>query len=136
MAKYNHIDHALHNEKVCNYISSKADFGDWIITTAFYWAIHYVRYFMIPVILPDGTTIDCFESLFNNKKCSSEGRHGFQNRYVTTNITAIAIEYKQLHDWCNQARYFEYNQPRALAQQAKDNLKAIKKHIVTNKPIT
>jgi len=90
---------------------------------------------MIPATLPDGTEIDCFESLFNAQRCSSEGRHGFQNRYVTANITAIAIEYKQLHDWCNQARYFEYNQPRVLAKQAKNNLQVIKKHIVSQKPI-
>ncbi len=135
MAKYNHIDHALHNEKVCNFISKKEDYGDWIITTAFYSAIHYVRYLMIPSTLSDGTVINCFEALFNSQRGASEGRHGFQNRYVTTNITVIAIEYKQLHDWCNQARYFEYNQPRVLAQQAKDNLHKIKKHVVSIKPL-
>ena len=135
MAKYNHIDHALHNEKVCNFISKKEDYGDWIITTAFYSAIHYVRYLMLPVNLKNGTEINCFEALFNIQRGSVEGRHGFQNRYVTTKITEIAIEYKQLHDWCNQARYFEYNQPRVLSKQAKENLLTIKKHIVSVKPI-
>lgn len=135
MAKYNHIDHALHNEKVCNFLSKKEDYGDWIITTAFYSAIHFVRYLMIPAILSDGTVINCFEALFYAQKGEKEGRHGFQNRYVSANITEIAVEYKQLHDWCNQARYFNYNQPRNLAQQAKDNLNTIKKHVVSIKPL-
>lgn len=133
MARYNHIDHALHNEKVCNFISKKEDYSDWIITTAFYSAIHFVRHLMIPVIMPNGDIKNCFEDFFTCQRSGMEGRHGFQNRYVSTNLKTIAVEYKQLHDWCNQARYFEYNQPRVLSKQAKENLMAIKQHVISIK---
>lgn len=134
MARCNHIDHAKHNEKVCNYVSKKEEFCDWIITTAFYSAVHYVRHYMLPIKHTNGVTYDCFEKYFSSSKYADEGRHGFQNRFVTHNIPEIAAEYKQLHDWCTNARYFEYNQPRNLSNYAKDNLKQIKKHILELKP--
>ncbi len=42
------LNHALHNEAVCNYLELKADFSDWTITTAFYAALQFVSYKIFP----------------------------------------------------------------------------------------
>ena len=57
------LAHAKHNERVCNYLGRSADFGDWVITTAFYSAMHYVRHLMVPIMI-EGDVYNDFESLF------------------------------------------------------------------------
>lgn len=132
MAIHNHIEHAEHNEKVCRFLSKKPDFSDWIITTAFYSAVHYVRYLLLPYT--DGTTIfDCFETLFTSKKYPNEGRHGFSSRFVKEQHPNIYIEYKQLHDYSNTARYFNYSFPRETSTAARELLDSVKIYVLETK---
>ena len=129
MVRKNPIEHAEHNERVCNFLSKKVEYGDWIITTAFYSAIHYVRHLMLPGVFRNGKPCESFEDLFSDQKFLSEGLHGFQLRYVKDNCRPIYIDYKQLHDLCNTARYVEYNYPREASNQAKGKLEKIKSYV-------
>lgn len=54
------LDHAKHNERVCNYLGKNADFGDWVITTSFYAAMHYVRHLIVPIKIDEITYNVCF----------------------------------------------------------------------------
>jgi len=126
------IEQAEHNEKVCNYISKKPDFSDWIVTIAFYSAIHYLRH----LILPYNDSIsryDTFEDLFSSKKNVSEGKHGFQCRFVRDNHCEIAFQYKRLYDMSNNARYNYYAYEREDGTLAKGYLKDIKDYVLINK---
>jgi hypothetical protein len=133
MTKSNSLDHAKHNENVCNFISGKEQFGDWIITTAFYSTIHYVRHLMLPGVLTDGTQCNSFEELFYDKKLNREGRHGFQRRFVDENCKPIRVRYAQLHDECNLARYSDYNYPRKVSNEAKETLRQVKEYVLSIK---
>lgn len=124
-----HINQAKHNEKVCNHLSSKETYSDWVITTAFYSAIHYVRCLMIPCNI-DGTEYNCFDSLFSKFKQSSEGRHGFQARYVLVNYPEIDSDYRILLDMSNNARYINYQYSREQAKVAKESLRTIKEYVL------
>ncbi|MCU0375446.1 MAG: hypothetical protein MUF24_09070 [Chitinophagaceae bacterium] len=42
------LNHALHNEAVCDYLELRVDFPDWAITTAFYAALQFVSYKIFP----------------------------------------------------------------------------------------
>jgi hypothetical protein len=121
----NSLEHAHHNYRACNFISQKSEYSDWCITIAFYAAIHYIRYLMLPCI-DLGTTYNTFESLFRVKKIQGEGRHGYQLRYVKDHYPEIDYEYAKLHDMSNNARYIDYKYGRDEAKQAKRYLNKIK----------
>lgn len=128
MANLNNIEQAQHNEFVCNYIGKKPEYSDWVVTTAFYSAIHYVRHLILP--LSEGRlTYNTFEVLYSSKKSSSEGRHGFQSRMVVENYPEISYEYEKLYDMSNNARYLNYVYLREEAAQAKRYLTKIKDYV-------
>jgi hypothetical protein len=122
--------HAEHNEKVCNYLGRKPEFADWVITTAFYSSLHFVRHKILPYNYTDKSgnrrTYNDFESLFGNFKKEGEGRHGFQKRFVEENIKEIRFEYQRLHELSQNARYYNYIYDRKDSDRAKEYLKKIK----------
>lgn len=133
MSLRNSIEQAEHNEKVCNYISAKKDFGDWVITTAFYSAIHYIRHMVLPHTSGEFVYHD-FEELFANCKRDKEGRHGFQLSFVRKNHDAISVDYKRLHEMSENARYNCYNVEKEQGVLAIKYLKAIKEYTLAAKP--
>jgi len=126
----NNINHAKHNEQVCNYLNKKPEFSDWIITTAFYAALHYVRHKIIPYVHTDLSgnqkKYDDFETLFDNFKKEQEGRHGFQKRFVEEHLPKIRYQYQRLHELCQNARYYNYQYTRHDSEKAREYLKIIK----------
>lgn len=128
-----YIEHARHNEGVCNYLGKKEVYSDWVITTAFYSAMHYVRHLIIPVTI-DNVTYSDFESLFCYQKSPMEGRHGFLRNYVLMNYTGIGYEYCKLHDMSTTARYTRYIYTREEAKIAKSYLDKIKTLVNITKP--
>ncbi len=51
MINEDNLEYAQHNEKACKYLDKKPEFTDWVITTAFYSALHFVRYKIFPIIM-------------------------------------------------------------------------------------
>lgn len=127
------IEHARHNESVCNYLGKKEIYSDWVITTAFYSSMHYVRHLIIP-ITKNGKEYSDFESLFCDLKSPMEGRHGFLRNYVLMNYSSIGYEYCKLHDMSTTARYTQYVYTRNQAKVAKSYLEKIKNLVNTTKP--
>ena len=112
MGNSNNLDHAKHNEEVYRYLTDHPEYCDWIITTAFYSSIHYVRHKIFPYkgTLKNGKEIEYndFESLYFNFRKDSEGRHGFQLNWVKKNYEEIKFPYRRLHELSNEARYINY----------------------------
>lgn len=135
MGNCNNLEQATHNEKVCGYLSKKNDFSDWVITTSFYSALHYVRHLILPyrhnTIHSGEKEFADFESLFSNLKRSNEGRHGFQNRIVNEKFHSIRFEYQRLYELSNEARYVNYKYIREDAVSAQQYLKKIKDFCVS-----
>lgn len=127
------IEHAKHNEQVCNYLSGKANFCDWIVTTAFYSALHYVRHLMLPYTDSKGVTYTNFEHLYSATNCNNENKHAFVKKFVRNNHKLISVQYNQLYDLSHSARYVSYQIPRKTANEAKDLLAIIKKHVTDSK---
>jgi len=42
-------EHAEHNESLCELLLNNGNYNDWVITTAFYSAIHFVRHKIFPL---------------------------------------------------------------------------------------
>lgn len=130
MGNSNNLAHAQHNEKACKYLRIKPDYLDWVITTAFYSALHYVRYKMLPqtVRRVNGTLIEIsdFETYYSLNKKAHQGKHGFMVEQVTILFPEIASEYAQLRDLCETARYQNYKYDRKISNLAFDRLQSIK----------
>ena len=51
MSKNDSLNHAIHNKEACEYLSKEPKFSDWVITTAFYSALHFIDYKIFPLDL-------------------------------------------------------------------------------------
>ncbi|MBX7216157.1 MAG: hypothetical protein K1X90_04245 [Candidatus Kapabacteria bacterium] len=51
---YTKQGHALHNEQVCDYLAMHGGFSDWVVTTTFYSAIHWIEDYLFPCVVKDG----------------------------------------------------------------------------------
>lgn len=127
MNKANSLEHALHNEKACNYLDKKKEFTDWVITTAFYSSLHFVNYKIFP--FKEGnieyTSLDIYHSsvMTAGRKIS---KHGLLCELVRKRLVNIAPDYRHLKDISNTARYVDYKHHRYVSNYAKTCLKNIK----------
>ncbi|MGE3802103.1 MAG: hypothetical protein AB7H80_13870 [Candidatus Kapaibacterium sp.] len=127
-------NHALHNEEVCRYIAEREEFGDWVITTAFYAALHWMNYklFPLPFTDPDTGTEYHFRSLdeyrfevFGNQKPSESKHHTLLRLAHTLCPPDIASEYRRLFEMCMTARYTNYRTAPAIIRVVQSALKTI-----------
>lgn len=132
MASLSNISQAEHNEQACEHLKGTGNFSDWVITTAFYSSIHYIRHYILPH--NDGGRIyTSFEALYEDKKDDREGRHGFQLNLVKKYCTSVAYSYQRLWDMSVNARYLNYKYEKREATLAKRYLDEIKEFVIKNK---
>jgi len=125
--------HAKHNESVCNFISHKQDFADWVVITAFYSAMHFVDHKIFPLAMKtdDGKkfrlkTVDEYKLFVESKK----DKHSVRVELVNKACNTVRSEFFWLYNTCKTARYlnYQFSQPRQIAVLAKDHLAAIRKY--------
>lgn len=102
---------AKHNQEVCQFLHARTKYNDWIVTTAFYSAIHYVYYKIFPLEFVDSSDI---KRRFSNFKdyCRfyhySDFKHEVTEDLVSEHLPSIYAEFKTLKDNCRTARYDDY----------------------------
>ena len=126
----NKLNHAKHNERVCNFLSKKEDFTDWIVTTSFYSAIHFVDHKIFP-FEESGLKFNTIEQYFTYWKANdfpSMDKHSIRVNLVERLCSEISIPFSWLRSQCYTARYhqYSYTRPRETSNQAKQYLKKIK----------
>ena len=124
-------NHAERNERLCNQLCTEEVYFDWVVTTAFYSALHYVQHEIFP--LDEGTKkFPTFENYYNSffpighRKPS---KHKVTMDLVYDNIPEAGDNYKWLHDTCRTARYHNYGMPIAVAKTAQERLAEIKEYL-------
>ena len=123
--------HAIHNEKTCDYLLASNQFNDWVITTAFYSALHYVQHEMFPMY-ESGKSHSNFENYFNNvlkRKNKRINKHSATIELVKHKLPKCSNYYRWLYDACMNARYNNYSVSSQKASTAKIYLTEIKKHL-------
>lgn len=125
-------DHAEHNERVCSFLFKEDKYHDWVVTTAFYSALHFVQHEVFPLKL-DSITYQSFESYYNGHFKNIKNK---PNRHVATiNLTYAHIDgeageiYKWLHDTCRTARYRSFKTSPEVAKLSKDRLSVLKEYM-------
>lgn len=122
--------HAEHNEKACDFLLSDGNFKDWVITTAFYSALHFVQNEMFPLTDSSGTVYNSFNHYYNAVlRLSNISKHKGTKDLVQTKIPLAFPQYRWLFDACMNARYTNYGVSARKAAQAKSNLTTLKTHL-------
>lgn len=99
------LDHALHNEKVCKHVD-EGGFNDWVVTTAFYSALHFVEHEIFP-FQDEGNSIE-YESFDDYCTGKRGGKHKLRSLLVHENLETVSAEYDWLKNTSWTARYNKY----------------------------
>lgn len=125
-------DHALHNEKACAFLANNGEYPDWVVTTAFYSALHFVQHEVFPITIGTRTFVN-FENYYNGHYGSTQNkpsRHKSTINLVYGHIDDDAgALYKWLHDACRTARYRKFDTHPAVAKESIDRLIELKTYL-------
>lgn len=120
--------HALHNEAACDFLLSGNQFNDWVVTTAFYAALHFVHHEMFPLTEGNQTYIDftTYYSHILKRKNKQLTKHAATIQLVGLTLPSCAAYYRWLHDACMNARYRNYNVSSEKAGIARHHLQLLR----------
>jgi hypothetical protein len=134
MKQSNSLQFAQHNEEACIYLNEPGNFIDWVITTAYYTAMHYLHHKILPYthIFPEGSKIiyQNFEKLYKQFAQTNTSKHRFLRNFIETNHPDIAIDFAQLMDNCFTARYNDYHFDPSAGALALKRLEKIKQYCI------
>lgn len=99
-----YLANAEHNEKACKCILAANQFNDWVITTAFYSAMHYVYHEIFPLTIGHRTYADFadYAKSTNSRRLSP---HTKTANLVAQQIPSCRGEYNWLKSECWNVRY-------------------------------
>lgn len=120
--------HGLHNNEACNLFIKSGDgrFNDWIVTTAFYSALHFVHHHMFPLSIFKRVYKN-FDIYYNNEYPNSElPKHTVTKDLVNEYLQSISSKYNWLFKECYNARYRNYMIHDSIAKTAEEYLQEIK----------
>lgn len=121
--------HASHNEDACRFLHKDGNYCDWVVTTAFYSALHFLQHEMFPREIK-GKLYDNFDKYYNQHYTGGINK---PNKHIST-INLIKSElgdaaqknYKWLYDLCMTARYRDYKTHKFIADESVKRLDHIK----------
>ena len=135
MKKNNYrLNHALHNESVCDYLDLNALFSDWTITTAFYASLQFVTHkifpFEAPAIGGKKTKIESLDDFSRYKNDRRISKHDLLSDLVEKYCNLISPDYDWLLSMSMTARYSNYQHDKLIADRARTLMKKIKNFCV------
>lgn len=111
-------DHGLHNKNVCDILHAQKNCEDWVVTTAFYSALHYIQSKIFP-FNHNGVEIRSLEGAHKNEDLKRANKHATMLNLVRLMLPAQSTSYRFLHDNCHHARYTNYKVNRETADNAR-----------------
>ena len=120
------LSHAQHNERLCLIIHGQRDYNDWVCTTAFYSAMHFVYFKIFPLTLNRVVYHDFNQYYRENHPRRTPNKHEVTKDLVSSQLNPIHGKYRQLLDLSCNARYSQYNIADNVANRAIQYLADIK----------
>ena len=124
-------EHAIHNEAACDFLLTSSQFNDWVVTTAFYSALHFVQHEIFPITEGNKTYRDLNEYYGKVLKISNKSlsKHTATILLVSKKLPKCAAHYRWLHDACMTARYNNYSVSEDKAKLARKYLGDLRIHL-------
>lgn len=118
-------EHAERNQSLCDNLFTTGPYYDWVATTAFYSALHYVqhRLFEVTPSLCPYTTLEAAKAHYG---CHS--LHKVRQHLITDHFAIVSVDYSFLEKTSRTARYLNYGTSKEKAAKARQRLENIKKH--------
>lgn len=123
--------HGKHNRDLCDELYQGKQYNDWVITTAFYSAIHYIDHCLFP-LTHNGVPFQNISQIHRVVRRGSP--HKTRDFIVGLYMPNSYANYGYLSNACWNARYKDYRVGDAEAQLAKDALEEIISECLTTKP--
>lgn len=98
-------EHAEHNEKLSSELLKEGKYNDWVVTTAFYSALHFIEHKLFPLEL-DNTVYSDLGEVRAKRRCAS--KHSARKELVAECLPAQIANYDFLDKNCRNARYVNY----------------------------
>ena len=114
--------HGQRNKDLSYDLLNGKTYYDWVITTAFYSAIHFVEDKALPCRI---NNIQCKNIHEVKKAYGHRGRHAAREELVKDKLINIAHQYKWLDDQSRFSRYTTYKVSSTQANKAKQYLNEI-----------
>lgn len=121
--------HSQHNYEACEFLLNEGNYTDWVVTTAFYSALHTVYEEMFPHTDSGGNTFNTFAeyySALNMPRSQRKSKHYRTIKLVEVVLPNIAPLYRNLFDMCHTCRYRNYYVSKKKATVAKSYLDKIR----------
>lgn len=119
---------AEHNEAACDFLAAAQTWPDWVVTTAFYSALHYVRGFLFPLAVGDNTYKHFDEYWERTRDEFRQDKHQRLCQLVFEHLPAAYDAYRFLMNEARTARYNEYQTPASVAEAARRELATVREH--------
>lgn len=126
-------NHAKHNKTACKFIKDSELFNDWVITTAYYSALHFMQSELFPGQFENPTngkikTYTSFDKYFNDTKGFT--KHGLLLNLVeqTVDDEDVIDGFTSLKELCWTARYTTYCYSKNIASECYKNLELIEEY--------
>jgi len=123
-------NHAKHNKNACEFIKDSGQFNDWVITTAFYSALHFMQSYLFPGAFenPINGNIKKYQT-FDQYYRDTDGstKHGILLQLVEEHVddNDVIDAFTSLKELCWTARYTNYCHSNDIAQECYDGLELI-----------
>ncbi len=110
--------HGKHNKIVCDklYLQNDIKCNDWVITTAFYSAIHFIDHLLFPLEYSEGLKFNNIGQAHSFIK--AESIHQSRSILVGKFLNQFHDQYNFLIKECHHARYSNYDVNSVLSDKA------------------
>jgi len=117
-------EHGQHNKKVCDrlHLQDEYECCDWVVTTAFYSAIHFIDHALFPCTYDGKRFNDINEA---HKSMRGISRHETRGILVNKHMPQHRGAYTFLSSESRSARYVHYKVNQAIANRAVKEVEAI-----------
>lgn len=123
---------AIHNEKACAFLFKDGNYPDWVVTTAFYSALHFVQHEVFPQVI-GLKTYSNFDNYYNGHYYNHKNKPNRHQATINLAYADLGVDagniYKWLHDTCRNARYSGFTTPPQISQESVDKLKELKTYM-------
>ena len=127
-------EHGQRNLNLSKILLDDGDYNDWVVTTSFYSAVHFVEHALFPLI-ENGVEYSNFNEYWQAVSYPIHvSKHSCKKNLVSKYISSIKAEYRELLDDCSTARYNNYVVTDYNANQAKVKADKIKIACLAMKP--
>jgi HEPN domain-containing protein len=107
--------HGERNKELAEELFKQGKYFDWVVTVAFYSAIHFVEDKILPCTI---NSVHCKSITEVRNAYNMKGRHSSREKLVASELNNVWIQYKWLDDKSRYSRYTTFKVTKTEAEKA------------------